>query len=1073
MVIDSGIFSKRYKMKAILLHLSDGHINLKQCKITNRVQAIAATMRPLFAEAEQVFIVFTGDIVNAGSVEEFEVALKFLSTLRDTISKDFSGEVAIITVPGNHDGAFKESKTTRNRLIKGLTSEAHPEIDEDLIEDCTEPLQAYYTFLQKIGNPNLVFSDKLWCDYRYGQDDCILRFSAMNASWISTVPESKGSLVFPVERYQHLQEEPGTINILLMHHPLNWYAQSAYHPLRELVKTNYQIVMSGHEHTTATSVITDVEKHSTIFFEAPALEKDEHSAFSVLWMDTSSSKVAQETFEWSEDIYQPVSKKATWSNHLTIPKHRPKNGFHLTDRAKAALESMDAAFSHPMQEVIQLSDVFVSPDLQSLDGDGDDQDSIPAVTLLRPDTEYNFVLIYGDEQYGKTSLLKHWHQEYLRQGLKPLMFDAKEASGSSDHFLRVISRQVVETYGAEAETKYLQMAKSEKVALVDNLEALGSRGDVVSRVVNNLEGQFGRVVILANERYEVMTMSSTEAVSALREYKQLRMQGFGYKLRHDLIQRWYAIGHQLDPHEFQAKVHAADRAINGVLSKGLVAMTAFNTLVLLQSMEVNEKGSLANAGTAQYYEYMFRHSLSLAKVKSDEFDEIQSYLVHMAWTMFCQKTKSLSSQAIQEFNLWFSKKVHPTDLVERITLLEESKILVRRNGDYAFAFPYLEFFFVAKYLADNLEEQPELREKITHLCKHIYIKENANIVLFLTHHLNGNWFIREIADLLSAILNSVPALKLETDAEVLNQWVTEKAKLIVDTSNLDENNRESRKTDDKVAKLPEAVPDKEVASIYELDSFTQLNLLFKTSEILGQVLKGRYGSIGNELKSDLLNRLFDAPLRGVNFFSSIINSEPEAVLLEVTARLHRNFPSISKEKIDRVAKRFLFSTLGAVADAFVSRQGEIIGSPKLASIIDQTVESNGGLSYRVVATAAKLSFPGSPPIDEIRVLAKDLDNNFFGWKLLQGLVARHLYMFYVPHAEKMQLAGAVKIDVRTQRDMEIKSHSTRKLPSQHATPKHSVSLLNRLQNSFLMNNKASIAAVETRYKKRPKDGAGN
>eukprot|EP00825_Cyclidium_porcatum_P008494 TRINITY_DN1422_c0_g1_i2.p2 TRINITY_DN1422_c0_g1~~TRINITY_DN1422_c0_g1_i2.p2 ORF type:complete len:116 (-),score=1.53 TRINITY_DN1422_c0_g1_i2:234-581(-) len=83
------------------------------------------------------------------------------------------------------------------------------------------------------------------------------------------------------------------------------------------------------------------------------------------------------------------------------------------------------------------------------------------------------------------------------------------------------------------------------------------------------------------------------------------------------------------------------------------------------------------------------------------------------------------------------------------------------------------------------------------------------------------------------------------------------------------------------------------------------------------------------------------------------------------------------------------------------------------------------------------------------------------------------YMFHVPHTEKMQLAAAVKIDVRTQRDIEIKSHTTKRLPGQQqAIPKHSVSLLSRLQNSFLLNNKASLNAVESRYKSRAKKNAG-
>lgn len=905
-------------MNTIFLHLSDSHIQKDNSHILARHGAIAATLRPLLSSSEGIFILYTGDIANSGTKDEFALASTFLAALKADLSNDFAGPIEIISVPGNHDGTFKTSKTTRLRLIKGIRGEQNPEIDTDLIGDCTEPLEDYYDFQRSLGTSGLTYCDELWAEYKYLIGNKTLRFSAMNASWISTVPESKAELIFPVERYLEIQESAANLNILLMHHPLNWYAQASYHPLREMAKENYQIVMSGHEHTASTSIVTDQEKQSSVYFEAPALEKGELSAFSILLVDLDAETVAQETFSWNGELYQPASGNAVWDRSMHIPKRRPKNGFHLTDRAKAWLESLDATFTHPMQEVIQLSDVFVSPELHDLDADSDGPESISASELLLPKAAYNKVLIYGDEQYGKTSLLKHWVSEYLSAAQKPIMFDAKDASGNPEHFRRVIDRVVSEQYGEEATVKFAQAPFEEKVALVDNVEELGSRGDVLARVIKNLEGQFGRIVIVASERYEVSVMSSKEAVAALSNFAEYRMQGFGYKLRHDLVRRWFQIGNQLCEQEYEAKVQAADKAINGVLSKGLVPMTAFNTLVLLQTIEVNERGSLANAGTAQYYEYMFRHSLTVAKVRADEFDEIQSYLVYLAWEFFTKRQKAISVDAILQFNHWFSEKVHPTDPLLRLKLLEDTKILVRRNGDYAFAYSYLEYFFVAKYLATHCEDQPELKETIKRLCRHLYLKENANIVLFLTHHIHHNWVVQEVADLLSVILSEIPVLRLEQDAEILNTWVSEKAKILVDTTNVVKNNQDARESSDKAAKLPEILPDHEVSSIRELDQFTQLNLLFKTSEILGQVLKGRYGSIVKEVKTDLVKRLFDAPLRGVNFFNSIINTEPEAVLLEVTSRLQKNFPSIARDKVNRVAKRFLFSTVGAVADAFVS-----------------------------------------------------------------------------------------------------------------------------------------------------------
>ena len=50
-----------------------------------------------------------------------------------------------------------------------------------------------------------------------------------------------------------------------------------------------------------------------------------------------------------------------------------------------------------------------------------------------------------------------------------------------------------------------------------------------------------------------------------------------------------------------------------------------------------------------------------------------------------------------------------------------------------------------------------------------------------------------------------------------------------------------REYDDKVANDAEPEHKAELASIKELDQLSQLNLLFKTSEILGQILKCRYG----------------------------------------------------------------------------------------------------------------------------------------------------------------------------------------------------------------------------------------
>lgn len=1056
-------------MSVAILHLSDSHFSDENSGVLQRPRLIAATMRPLLSASEKVFVIFTGDITNSGEKSEFDLARSFILTLVEEIKKESDLDVEVIVVPGNHDGRFKHSTTTRKGLIQLLRSSNSIQIDDDAIDTCTRPLENYYAFEESLAASGKKFGDKLWKEYRYDFGEKSIRFSAINPSWVSTVPE--GEAIFPVDRYSSIVDESASISVLLMHHPLNWYAQSSYHSLREMARSAYQVVMSGHEHTRSTTTVTDSELRSTLFFEAPALEKGPSSAFSVLFLNLDEETISQEVFCWDGALYSPSGNGPTWTESQPIPKRRPKNGLHLTDRMKLQLEALDASFSHPEQEVIKLSDVYVPPDMHDLSSDAEDLETISTSILYQLKDEHARTLIYGDEQFGKSSLLKHLYSEFTSIGLKPLMFDAKDAVGNEDGFRRVVNRLVGEQYGEDAISRYAQVIQSEKVALVDNLDDVGSRGDVIARVLRNIESQFGRVIVSAGERYEVTIMASTEAVKATSEYSTFRMLGFGFKLRHDLIRRWYQIGGMVSEPDYQRRVHAAEQAVNGVLSKGLVPMTAFNTLVLLQTIEVSERGALANAGTAQYYEYMFRHSLTQAKIRAEEIDEIESYLVYLAWEFFSKKSKVISADDFMRFNAWFSDAMHPTNPVHRLDLLLRTKILVDRCGGYAFAYSYLEYFFSAKYLAIH-SEQEDVKVLIRKMCRHLYLRENANTVLFLTHHMHSDWVIQEVAGLLSEILSDLCIFRLESDADILNTWVTEKAKLVVDATNVEKNSRDVRESEDKAAKRPDALPDREVSSIRELDQISQLNLLFKTSEILGQVLKGRYGSIPKKFKIDLMAKLFDAPLRGISFFLSFINAAPEAFLLGVSGRLRENLPAISPERADRIAKRYVFNVIGAVADSFLSRQGEIIGSPKLVEVVDSLAADKDNLSYRVVAISSKLSYPGGAHADEIKDLAELMERNYFGYKLLQGVVARHLYMFSLSSAERSRLGSAVGIDVQSQRGIELKSHATKKLPAQGAKPVHAKSLLSRLQESFFLRNKASIESVTSRYAKKGEKDSG-
>ncbi|BBA40942.1 MULTISPECIES: metallophosphoesterase [Burkholderia] len=1061
-------------MKIAILHLSDIHIKETKTHVLDRWEKICATANNLLPDVRAVFVVVTGDIAYGGAEAEYTLAERFFSNLLDCIRARVASDaiVYMVTVPGNHDGTFKQQNAARKAIIDSVINDGV--IDNSVIDACVAPQVHYFSFSERFSSDYVTFRDRLWVEHEVKVDNHVIAFSAINASWLSQVPETPGKLVFPVKRYLNLAKGNASVRIALMHHPLNWYAQGTYHPLRELCRSQYQVVMSGHEHSASASTVSDLQFGDSLNLEAGALdphEADGVSSFSVVKLDLDKQLFAKVDFSWDGQRYMPTDGDAVWDSFVPLPPRR-NDGFALTDETKARLEDVGATFTHPSKERIVLSDIFVYPDLHELSGlELDGPKTISAEILAKQINKIGKALVRGDDQFGKTALLHTLYKAYFNAGYVPVLVTGRDLLSESDERLeRMLHNAIESQYGPDTATRYGQLEKTSKVLLVDDLDRTSHRPETLAKALEYVDRHFQQAVVSVSERFDIAELSSARTAEVGARFSQYRLLGFGYKLRSSLIRRWLTLGDAYPHADLQARVHDAETIIDAVIGKGLVPTTAFNVLVLLQSLEVSAKGSLANSGMAEYYEFLIRRSLFQAKLRGEELDEVFSYLAHLAWLFHSNSVKSLDETDLERFNSEFSTNIHRTDLATRLELLTRCKVLAKTGSSYSFRYEYIRYFFAAKYIADNIEDRPELRDMVLHACQHLYLRDNANIVLFLTHHSASKWIIREVAGVLAKLVADVSPFDLQRDTAVLNKWVTQRAKIIVDASNVEANRSSERERADEASRLPEHEPEEEVASLEELDQVAQLNLLFKTSEILGQILKNRYGSLDKSFKRELVRELFEGPLRGINRFLILVNEAPEALMEEVSAKLIDRLPKLSKEDADRHAQRLIFYSLGMFAEGLLARQGELVGSPKLKETVEQ-VAREGHDTFNLVSIAAQLSYPGHVPMAAIEQLAKKVKANVFGHRLLQGIVARHMYMFSLPIDERQQLAQAVGIDLRIQLANEVRADA-KKLPGHSRQPSNTRNLLGRLHKSFLLRNEKAIDAVLEKTKDAKNEGNG-
>src|SRR5690606_28459726 len=91
-------------------------------------------------------------------------------------------------------------------------------------------------------------------------------------------------------------------------------------------------------------------------------------------------------------------------------------------------------------------------------------------------------------------------------------------------------------------------------------------------------------------------------------------------------------------------------------------------------------------------------------------------------------------------------------LKELLEKLRKTNIItLTDSGDYKFSYPYLYYFFVAKYFSENTEEN---KQTIIDIISNLHLDENAYISIFITHHDKNNFIVEEILDSAKKLFNS-------------------------------------------------------------------------------------------------------------------------------------------------------------------------------------------------------------------------------------------------------------------------------------------------------------------------------
>lgn len=1013
-------------MKLAILHLSDIHLHGADDQILKRAKEIAKSTFPHVRTSDACLVLITGDIAFSGTKDQYKLANLFLNEILEAIKLEGCHHVDVLMVPGNHDCQLLPENKARTIIIERVANDQSFAEDPQCVDVCVNVQADYFKFRKSITKLAPVKDHPLWTEYEFLIAGKVVRISAINASWMSRLPENPGSLVFPTHQFHEWLSESAELRIAMVHHPLNWYSQSSYHMLRTALRTNCSIILSGHEHVSTGGEISEFGCRRQIFLEAAALQphdSTEQAGFSVLMIDTESDLASQHQFQLTTS---DIKTATVCQVNLGSLLRGSANGLTITKEFDCQLRDPGGGFGHPDKEHLEIDDVFIFPELRIIDReDKHDKDySTPSEEVLFKDDGPKKVLLIGEEKAGKTGLLFRAFKEFHSRGFIPVYIRADLISSfSSNDISKFLSNATKAQYDDSLEAARTEKIK--RICLIDDLDRTKGGAKGWAKLLHEIESQFFKVVITTTQGFEISELVNADAARTLGEYRSYELCRFGNTLRHRLIRKWCQIGSVNTLHELDQEVHKAESVVNSIVNRNLTPPLPFYLLILLQSYSQHQQGELQYSGLARYYEYLMTRNLAKAGIKKDAYDELFNYLSQLAW-LFRDSNKDEATRAeLDLFTRRYSENYFSVDLGARLKLLEDARLLKIRGNCYQFSYPYVYFFFLGRYLAKNLID-PHIKSKVNAWCDKLYLRKNAHAIIFLSYHSNDDWIIEQVSNVLDKCFAEYTPIELGADIETINSLAESATNLLIaEEPNIDHNQVQVRRQKDmREEKLEEETeyPENGDAAI-----LGKLNLVLKAAEIVGQIVKNYYGSFERARKEALIKKVISGPLRTLMFVFQSIAEDPDAFVAEMEKSFQLHEADLDPIERRKVAREVAYQLLGLASTGAIIQIAGWIGSERLEDDIAKVVSDNPTVAFKLVEAGTHLLLPRELELNKLKKMAEELKDNAFSFKILQSMALRYLHLFHTKTTDRQQLCSMLKIEFVATRGIDLKTNNTKLL----------------------------------------------
>lgn len=702
----------------------------------------------------------------------------------------------------------------------------------------------------------------------------------------------------------------------------------------------------------------------------------------------------------------------------------------IRDSFKDYLNDIQASFSHSKVDNLQLEDIYIAPDLRDLsNGKNTSKVKVENLSDLTDaiDAEGVKYAFLGNDLAGKSANTKYLFLKYFELGLYPVLLKGSDFGSNirPESLQKLVETKIAEQYEVPFELADIDTTKV--ILLIDDFhKATKAKNRYWPALMKNLESLFQHIIVTGNSLMLIENLNKQDPFKNFNSYSILE---FGPKFRYELVNKWNTLGIEtrfIDHNEILRKNDAYLSHVKAIIGKNYIPSYPFYLLSILQALE---SGNVQNPNYSIhgfYYEVLINECFSKAIKDRKEISLYYNYLTQFCFYLFEQGVKEVSLEDFAAFHDMYCEKHDLSYRKETILQTFDSARLLYINNGVFIKEKYVYYFFVAKYIANEIANKKEIKELVSKMCERVFRDEYASIIMFVTHLSKDNFIINELINIANSLFPEANVARLQDDINEINQLVESIPEQVLEIVNVDDQRNEELQQEEETERLEKELENEQSNydhfslddDVSTIDFFARITRALKTIDILGQVAKKHWGELDGEQKLNLVTTTYNVGLKTLDIYLQMLQRNSKDIvdhISQIIKEKHFKDKHSLEKGIEEASKNFVFRLCFMSSFGITKRVSNAIGLDRLNNTFNKALEAQPYNSIKLIDLAIKLGYSSlASNIEQIETYKDEMKKNKLSNVVLQNLVIDHMYMFDTDYKTRSRVCNKLGISVQEQ-----------------------------------------------------------